>query len=362
MLKNINTKEENRKIMRFLEISEEKAKDMFVLTKAFKKQNRAEQGRLCSKYNLPQGRTYGCWKHANSFGDFLAKVFAKGGFVPLEEIGNNKTLGVFKKCPEFDPEKGWILPEYIQVRQEGDEEVHYEPIRDYLQDKGLTPELEEFCVEFQTCRHPELGWDIGLDILNLARWDKVLPEYKSEDLKERLQELSNGDYTTPPAIGEERYDNATEAEVWELEDENAPVYGVDLNKVLSGVLILENSLEPRAVEIKKDYFSSKGLNIPLLWSDLQIRGMAETLAWTETEPGEGMYEEKTLYALRGLRSLWKEELTTLLDMREDVLLKKVGMGVSKKNPCTVRKMTPEELAKAQEELAKAKKKKDYWKR
>lgn len=362
MLKNINTKEENRKIMKLLGVSEEKAKDIFALTKAFKTQNRAEQVRLCGKYNLPQGRTYGCWKYSNSFGDFLAKIFAKGGFIPLEEIGDNETLGVFKKCPEFDPEKGWVIPEYIQVKQEEDEDVHYEPIRDYLQDKGLTPALEEFCIEFQTCRFPELGWDIGLDILNLARWDKVLPEYKSEDLKARLQELSNGDYTTPPAIGEERYDNATEPEVWELEDENAPVYGVNLDKVLRGVLTLENSLEPRAVEIRKDYFSSKGLNIPLLWSDLQVRGMAETLAWTETEPGEGIYEEKTLYALKGLRSLWKEELNTLLDMREDVLLKKVGMGVYKKNPCTVRKMTPAELAKAQEELAKAKKKKDYWKR
>lgn len=362
MLKNINTKEENRSIMRLLKVSEETAKNMFALTKAFKSQNRTEQERLCSKYNLPQGRTYGCWKHANSFGDFLAKVFGKGHFVVLDEIGDNETLGVFKKCPEFNPEKGWTLPEYIQVRREDNEEVHYEPIRDYLQDKGLTPELEEFCVEFQTCQHPELGWDIGLDILNLARWDKVLPDDKSEDLKARLQELSNGDYTTPPAISEERYDNATEPEVWETEDEDAPVYSVDIRKVLRGVLILENSLEPRAIAIRKDYFSNRGLNISLLWSDLQVRGMAETLAWTETEPGEGMYEEKTLYALRGLRSLWKEELNILLDMREDVLLKKVGMGVYKKNPCTVRKMTPEELAKAQEELAKAKKKKDYWKR
>lgn len=362
MLKNINSKKENRKIMKILGVSEETAKDIFVLTKAFKNQDRAKQVQLCSKYNLPQGRTYGCWRYANSFGDFLAKVFAKGGFIPLEEIGDNENLGVFKKCPEFDPEKGWILPMYIQVRQEYDEEVHYEPIRDYLGSKGLTPELEEFCIEFQTCRHPELGWDIGLDILNLARWDKVLPEYKSEDLKARLQELSNGDYTTPPAIGEERYDNATEPEVWELEDEDSPVYGVDLNKVLRGLLMLENSQEPRAVEIRKDYFSNRGLNIPLLWSNLQIKGMAETLSWVETEPGEGMYEERTLYALRGLRSLWKEELTTLLEMREDVLLEKVGMGVSKKNPCTVRKMTHEELKKAQKEIATSKKKRDYWKK
>ena len=99
MLKNINTKEENKKMMKLLGVSEEKARDIFVLAKAFKAQNRVEQERLCKKYNLPQGRTYGCWRYANSFGDFLAKLFAKGEFIPLEEIGNYEKLGVFKKCP-----------------------------------------------------------------------------------------------------------------------------------------------------------------------------------------------------------------------------------------------------------------------
>lgn len=347
-MKNINTKEENRKVMKYLGISEEKAKELFALTKAFKSQNRTEQERLCSKYNLPQGRTYGCWRYANSFGEFLAKIFAKGEFIPLEEIGEYETLGVFKKCPEFDPEKGWIIPEYIQVRQEEDNEVHYEPIRDYLCDKGLTPELKEFCVEFQTCLYPELGWDIGLDILNLARWDKVLPEDKSEDLKSRLQELSNGGYTTPPAMGDDRYDNGTEPEVWERDEEadlERDLYAPNLQKVLKSLQYLENSSLPKAKEVKASYWGKDGLNVRLLWKDLQQKGYAENLTWEgwEDDPDKGSYEEKTLWSLKALRSLTKEELQTLLEMKEDTLLKNMGYASMQANPCKVYHVDPQTL-------------------
>ena len=82
-MKKIISKEENRKVMKYLNISEEKAKELFTLTKAFAGQDKSAQERICAKYELPQGRTYGCWKYSNSFGDFLAKVYGKGEFIPL---------------------------------------------------------------------------------------------------------------------------------------------------------------------------------------------------------------------------------------------------------------------------------------
>ena len=82
-MKNIMSKEENRKVMRYLDISEEQGKILVSLCKAFKEQNKTEQERICSELELPKGRTYGCWKNSNSFGEFLAKVYGKGEFVPL---------------------------------------------------------------------------------------------------------------------------------------------------------------------------------------------------------------------------------------------------------------------------------------
>lgn len=345
----INSKKENVKMMKYLGISQEEGKELFNLTKAFENQNKAEQARICAKYELPQGRTYGCWKYSHSFGEFLAKVFGKGEFIELVRLNKLSTFGVFKKSPVFDPIKGWVFQSYLQIRDERGEEPKYIPITEVLKKLNLKDrELPEPLIEYLESEVSDEGYvpmdGPSLDLLVLAKTNGVLP-HLSESLQEVLTNLWAGGFTTPPAIGNERYDNATEPEVWEKEDEEAPVYGVDLRKVLRGVLMLENSSEPKAKEVKEEYWTSQGLNISLLWSDLQQRGYAEYLAWTETEPGEGIYEDKTLYALKGLRSLCKEELKTLIQMRDDIVLSNMGYTTMQSAPMRVYHVDPKTLKK-----------------
>lgn len=352
-MKKIISKEENRKVMRLLGVSEETGKDMFVLARAFKSKNRAEQERLCSKLGLPQGRTYGCWKNSNSFGEFLAKVYGKGEFIPLWEINSQSILGVFKKSPVWDDERGWIFPRYIQVKDL--RTGKYLPIKEVLtklqkEDRELPEELMEFMYSSlkKTGYIPMEGE--GLDILVMSKYAGVLPELEEGDpLKEILHDLWAGGYTTPPAMGDDRYDNGTEPEVWQRDEEadlERDLYAPNLQKVLKNLQYLESSSLPKAKEVKASYWGKEGLNIKLLWKDLQKRGYAETLCWEgwEEDPDMGSYEEKTLWSLKALRSLTKEELQTLLEMKEDTLLKNMGYASLQGNPCRVYKVDPKTLS------------------
>ena len=271
MLKNINTKKENKKIMRLLGVSEETGKDMFVLARAFKSQNRAEQERICSKLGLPQGRTYGCWKHSRSFGEFLAKTYGKGEFIPLWEINSQSILGVFKKSPVWDEQRGWVFQSYIQVKDLRND--RYIPIKEVLQKlETQDRELPESVMEFLYDSITEVGYvpmeGEALDILVMSKYAGVLPELEEGDpLKEVLQNLWAGGFTTPPAMGDERYDNALEPEIWNRDEEadlERDLYSPDLNKVLRSLNYLENSHLPKAKEVKELYWTKEGLNIKLL--------------------------------------------------------------------------------------------------
>lgn len=348
----LNSRESNREIMRYLNISENTGKALFTLTKAFKSQNKAEQARICAKYNLSQGRTYGCWKHSKSFGEFLAKVFGKGEFIPLWEINSQSILGVFKKSPVWDDERGWIFPKYIQVKDL--RTGRYIPIRKVLEKlQKEDRELPESIMEFLYASITKTGYipmeGEGLDILVMSAYAGVLPELEGGDpLKEILHTLWEGGYTTPPAMGDDRYDNGTEPEVWERDEDKdleRDLYSPSLEKVLRSLKYLENSSLPKAKEVKASYWTKEGLNIKLLWRELQKRGYAETLCWEgwEDDPDMGSYEEKTLWSLKALRSLTKEELQTLLEMKEDTLLKNMGYASLQGNPCRVYKVDPKTL-------------------
>lgn len=348
----LNSKKENLKIMKYLGISKEDGKELFALTKAFKTQDKAAQERICQKYELPQGRTYGCWKYSNSFGEFLAKVYGKGHFVPLWEINENSVLGVFKKSPVWDEKKGWVFQSYIQVKDLRND--RYIPIKEVLQKlETQDRELPETIMEFLYDSITEVGYvpmeGEALDILVMSKYVGVLPELEEGDpLKEVLHDLWAGGYTTPPAMGDDRYDNSTEPEVWERneeEDFERDLFSPNLEKVLKSLKYLENSSLPKAKEVKALYWNKEGLNISLLWKDLQQRGYAETLAWEgwDEDPDKGSYEEKTLWSLKALRSLTKEELQTLLEMKEDTLLQNMGYSSMQSNPCRVYKVDPKTL-------------------
>lgn len=352
-MKNIMSKEENRKVMKYLDISEEKAKELFALTKAFAVQDKATQERMCSKLGLPQGRTYGCWKYSHSFGEFLAKVYGKGEFIPLWEINSQSILGVFKKSPVWEEKKGWVFPKYIQVKDL--RTGKYLPIKEVLEklqkeDRELPEEIMEFLYDSitKTGYIPMEGE--GLDILVMSAYSGVLPELEGGDpLKEILHTLWAGGYTTPPAMGDDRYDNSTEPEVWQRDEEadlERDLYSPNLEKVLKSLSYLESSSLPKAKEVKSSYWGKDGLNIKLLWRDLQKRGYAETLTWEgwEDDPDMGKYEEKTLWSLKALRSLTKEELQTLLEMKKDTLLKNMGYASLQGNPCWVYKVDPKTLS------------------
>lgn len=352
-MKNIMSKEENRKIMRYLNISEEQGKVLVSLCKAFKEQKREEQERICSKLGISCGRTYGCWKNSKSFGEFIAKIYGKGHFVPLWEINENSVLGVFKKSPIWDEKKGWVFQQYLQVKDERNGK--YLPIRKILQkleeeDRVLPEPLMEYLYDSIT----ETGYvpmeGEALDLLITANYTGVLPELEAGDpLKEVMQNLYSGGFTTPPAIGNDRYDNGTEPEVWERDEDadlERDLQSPSLTKVLLNLQYLENSSLPHAKEIKNLYWGKEGLNIKLLWKDLQQRGYAESLCWEgwEEDPDMGSYEETTLWSLKALRSLTKEELQTLLEMREDALLTQVGYSSMQSNPCRVYKVDPKTLS------------------
>lgn len=351
-MKKIISKEENRKVMRFLGISEEKGQVLVNLCKAFKKQNKEEQERICSELELPQGRTYGCWKNSNSFGEFLAKVYGKGEFVPLWEINSQSILGVFKKSPVWDETRGWIFPQYIQVKDLRND--RYIPIKEVLQKlETQDRELPEQIMEFLDDSITKTGYvpmeGPALDILVMSKYAGVLPELEEGDpLKEILHDLWAGGYTTPPAMGDDRYDNGTEPEVWQRDEETdleRDLYAPNLQKVLKSLQYLESSSLPKAKEVKASYWGKDGLNIRLLWRDLQQKGYAENLCWEgwEDDPDMGTYEEKTLWSLKALRSLTKEELKTLLEMKEDTLLKNMGYASLQGNPCRVYKVDPKTL-------------------
>ena len=351
-MKNIMSKEENRKVMRYLDISEEKAKELFALTKAFAVQNKAEQARICAKYELPQGRTWACWKYSRSFGEFISKIYGKGHFVPLWEINETSVLGVFKKSPVWDEKKGWVFQSYIQVKDLRND--RYIPIKEVLQKLELQERvLPEPLMEFLYNSITDNGYvpmeGEALDILVMSAYAGVLPQLDEVDpLKEVLTNLWVGGFTTPPAIGNERYDNATEPEVWDRDEEKdceRDLYSPSLEKVLRSLQYLENSHLPRAKEVKASYWTKEGLNIKLLWRDLQQRGYAETLCWEgwEDDPDMGSYEEKTLWSLKALRSLTKEELQMLLEQKEDALLAQVGYSSMQVNPCKVYHVDPKTL-------------------
>ena len=348
----LNSKKENLKVMRYLGISQEKGKELFALTKAFEHQNKAEQARICAKYELPQGRTYGCWKNSNSFGEFLAKVYGKGEFIPLWEINSQSILGVFKKSPVWDNKKGWVFQSYIQVKDLRND--RYIPIKEVLQKlETQDRELPETIMEFLYDSITKTGYvpmeGPALDILVMSKYAGVLPDLEEGDpLKEVLHDLWEGGYTTPPAMGDERYDNRTEPEVWDRnseEDFERDLFSPNLEKALKSLSYLESSSLPKAKEVKSSYWGKEGLNIKLLWRDLQKRGYAETLCWGgwEEDPDMGSYEEKTLWSLKALRSLTKEELQTLLEMKEDALLAKVGYSSMQSNPCRVYVIDPKTL-------------------
>lgn len=351
-MKKIISKEENRKVMRFLEISEETAKNMFALAKAFKANDRPTQERICSKLGLPQGRTYGCWKYSHSFGEFLAKVYGKGEFLELVRINSVSTFGIFKKSPVFDPIKGWVFQSYLQIRDERGETPKYIPIKEALEQlQANDRELPEELVEYLESEVSDEGYvpmdGPALDLLVLAKTNGVLP-HLSEELQEVLKNLWAGGFTTPPAMGDDRYDNGTEPEIWERDEEadfERDQYSPSLEKVLINIQYLENSSLPRAKEVKSSYWSKEGLNIPLLWKDLQQKGYAETLTWEGwgEYDDEGEYEETTLWSLKSLRSITREELQTLLQMREDALLTQVGYASMQANPCKVYHVDPKTL-------------------
>ena len=351
-MKNIMSKEENRRVMRYLDISEEKANILFNLCKAFKEKNKTEQERICYELDIPQGRTYGCWQHSRSFGEFLSKVYGKGKFVPLWEINENSVLGIFKKSPVWNEKKGWVFQSYIQIKDL--KKDRYIPIKEVLQklevqDRVLPEQIMEFLYNSIT----EDGYvpmeGEALDVLVMAQYAGVLPELEGGDpLKEVLTNLWAGGYTTPPAMGDERYDNSLTPEVWERDEDadlERDLQSPSLTKVLLNLQYLENSSLPHAKEIKKLYWGKKGLNIKLLWKDLQQKGYAETLCWEgwEEDPDIGSYEETTLWSLKALRSLTKEELQTLLEMKEDTLLKNMGYASLQGNPCRVYKVDPNTL-------------------
>lgn len=343
-MKKIISKEENKKVMRYLDISEEKAKELYALCKAFKSQNKEEQVRICSELNLPQGRTFGCYKYSRSFGEFIAKVYGKGKFVPLWEINENSILGVFKKSPVWDEKKGWVFQQYLQVKDERNGK--YLPIRKILQrleeeDRILPESLMEYLYDSIT----ETGYvpmeGEALDLLITANYTGVLPELEAGDpLKEVIQNLYSGGFTTPPAMGDERYDNALTPEVWDRDEDadlEKDLYSPSLEKVLRSLSYLEASNLPKARDVKSSYWRKDGLNIRLLWKDLQQRGYAETLCWEgwEEDPDMGSYEETTLWSLKALRKLTKEELQTLLEMKDDVLLSHMGYSSMQANPCKI---------------------------
>lgn len=348
----INSKKENQKIMEHLNVSEEKGKILVDLCKAFKAKNKEEQERICSELELPQGRTYGCWKNSNSFGEFIAKVYGKGEFLPLWEINSQSILGVFKKSPVWDDERGWIFPQYIQVKDL--KHGRYIPIQKVLyllkkEDRELPESVMEFLYDSITkTGYIHLDGE-ALEILGMATYAGVLPQLEEGDpLKEVIHDLWAGGYTTPPAMGDERYDNAIEPDVWEQDWDayfERDMYSPSLEKVLRSLQYLESSSLPKAKEVKSLYWNKEGLNIKLLWRDLQQRGYAETLCWEgwEEDPDKGSYEEKTLWSLKALRSLTKEELQTLLQMKEDTLLTQVGYASLQTNPCKVYKVDPKTL-------------------
>lgn len=348
----MNSKIENLKIMKYLGISKENGKELFALTKAFESQNKAEQARICAKYELPQGRTYGCWKYSHSFGEFLAKIFGKGEFVELIRINSVSTFGIFKKSPVFDPIKGWVFQSYLQIRDERGETPKYIPIKEALEQlQANDRELPEELVEYLESEVSDEGYvpmdGPALDLLVLAKTNGVLP-HLSEELQEVLKNLWAGGFTTPPAMGDDRYDNGTDPEVWERDEDKdleRDLYSPSLEKVLRSLKYLENSSLPKAKEVKASYWSKDGLNIRLLWKDLQQRGYAETLCWEgwEDDPDMGTYEEKTLWSLKTLRSLTKEELQTLLEIKEDILLSQVGYSSMQVNPCRVYHVDPKNL-------------------
>lgn len=343
-MKNIMSKEENRKIMRYLNISEEQGKVLVSLCKAFKEQKREEQERICSELGISCGRTYGCWKNSKSFGEFIAKIFGKGEFIPLWEINSQSILGVFKKSPVWDNKKGWVFQSYIQVKDLRND--RYIPIKEVLQKlEAQDRELPETIMEFLYDSITKTGYvpmeGPALDILVMSKYAGVLPELEEGDpLKEVLHDIWEGGFTTPPAMGDERYDNGTEPEVWQRDEEadfERDLYSPSLEKVLKSLSYLENSSLPKAKEVKASYWSKEGLNIKLLWRDLQQKGYAETLCWEggEEDPDMESYEEKTLWSLKALRSLTKEELKIFLEMKEDTLLKNMGYASMQANPCKV---------------------------
>ena len=351
------SKEENRKIMRYLNISEEQGKVLVSLCKAFKEQKREEQERICSELGIPCGRTYGCWKNSKSFGEFIAKIYGKGHFAPLWEINENSVLGVFKKSPVWDEKKGWVFQSYIQVKDL--RTGKYIPIKEVLELlKKEDRELPETIMEFLYDSITKTGYvpmeGPALDILVLSKYVGVLPQLDEVDpLKEVLHDLWAGGYTTPPAMGDDRYDNGTEPEVWERDEEadlERDLYAPNLQKVLKSLRYLESSSLPKAKEVKTSYWTKEGLNIKLLWRDLQQRGYAETLCWEgwEDDPDRGSYEEKTLWSLKALRSLTKEELQILLEIKEDTLLKNMGYASMQANPCRVYKVDPKTLQERHE--------------
>ena len=355
----LNSKKENLKVMRYLGISQEEGKELFALTKAFKTQDKAVQERICQKYELPQGRTYGCWKYSHSFGEFLAKVFGKGEFLELVRINSVSTFGIFKKSPVFDPIKGWVFQSYLQIRDERGETPKYIPIKEALEQlQANDRELPEELVEYLESEVSDEGYvpmdGPALDLLVLAKTNGVLP-HLSEELQEVLKNLWAGGYTTPPAMGDERYDNSTEPEVWERDEEadfERDQYSPSIEKVLRSLSYLETSSLPKAKEIKSSYWGKEGLNIKLLWKDLQQKGYAENLCWEgwDEDPNRGSYEEKTLWSLKALRSLTREELQTLLTMKEDALLTQVGYSYMQANPCRVYTVDPKNLQGGKHEV------------
>lgn len=348
----LNSKKENLKIMKYLGISKEDGKELFALTKAFKTQDKAAQERICQKYELPQGRTYGCWKYSHSFGEFLAKVFGKGEFLELVRINSVSTFGVFKKSPVFDPIKGWVFQSYLQIRDERGETPKYIPITEVLEQLQVNDrELPEELVEYLESEVSDEGYvpmdGPALDLLVLAKINGVLPNL-SESLQEVLTNLWSGGFTTPPSMGDERYDNALEPEVWQRDEDadlERDLFSPSMKKVLRSLSYLESSSLPKAKELKSLYWNKEGLNIKLLWRDLQQKGYAETLTWEgwDEDPDKGSYEEKTLWSLKALRSLTKEELQTLLEMKEDTLLKNMGYSSLQANPCKVYHVDPKTL-------------------
>lgn len=380
----IITKFINNAFINALEISKEEGMKYYPLYKSFKERNYSVQEEECKKLGLSKPQMYGVYTHTKYFGEFLAKILKPGRFESLWEM-DNSILGVYHSAPRWDDTKGGfhtlqneegeefsfrgevIFPRYYQVKDL--RTGRYIPIlevfkRLHNQGRSLPEEFMEFFYNSIDGGTYSIIEGDSLKLLLMSKYNGVLPKLEAESevddpsfmppvnpITEALEEYYKYSAETL-GWGEkgERYDNAIEPEVWERneeEDFERDLFSPNLEKVLKSLKYLENSSLPKAKEVKNSYWSKDGLNIRLLWRDLQQRGYAETLTWEgwEDDPDKGSYEEKTLWSLKALRSLTKEELKTLLEMRDDALLTQVGYASLQVNPCKVYTVDPKNLQK-----------------